>query len=611
MLLFSISKPVLFLFMLFICYGTTARNPVSSNLQDANALILTDGTLNTTTGFEGSLDLADWHVELDPLRGPVFMPAPPLADPYSALNMGLNGWVNAIAISGTDVYVGGNFTGVAPGVAAVPGLNYIAKWNGTAWSTLDMGLNSWVNAITVSGTDVYVGGKFTGVGSGGAAVTDLRYIAKWNGTAWSALGKGLDDVVHAIAISGTDVYVGGNFTADGSIGTATSLMKIAKWNGTTWFALDSGLNYAVYALAVSGTDVYVGGLFTDVGQDGTAVIGLNHIAKWNGTAWSALDRGLNNQVKALAVSGTDVYVGGWFIDVGLNGTTVSGINHVAKWNGTAWSALAIGLNSWVYALAVSGTDVYVGGIFGSAGTNSSFVSSLSYIAKWNGTAWSALDNGVNRWVNALAVSGTDVYLGGEFTNVGLFAAATVTGINRIAKYPLSVVLPVELLGFKGKYNEGGNLLTWQTAIEVNNKGFEIERKQGDAWQNIGFVAAKSKANDYTFKDEKPLDINYYRLKMVDNDGTFTYSKVISVSMNKAFLKELNIYPNPTKASIVVEYPLSIKAEISVLNALGQLQKQITAENNLTIINLQDLPAGMYFVRLNTEGGYLMKKFVKE
>ena len=65
--------------MLFTCYGTTARNPVSSNLQDANALILPDGTLNTTTGFEGSLDLADWHVELDPLWGPVFMPAPPVA----------------------------------------------------------------------------------------------------------------------------------------------------------------------------------------------------------------------------------------------------------------------------------------------------------------------------------------------------------------------------------------------------------------------------------------------------------------------------------------------------------------------------------------------------
>lgn len=89
---------LIFMFMLSV-WAIYANNPLvgntvallmQSNLQDARALVLHDGTLNTTTGFEGSLNLSGWHVELDPLKGPIFMPAPPLASPFSALDQGLN-----------------------------------------------------------------------------------------------------------------------------------------------------------------------------------------------------------------------------------------------------------------------------------------------------------------------------------------------------------------------------------------------------------------------------------------------------------------------------------------------------------------------------------------
>ncbi|MEK9138399.1 MAG: hypothetical protein AAB393_14840, partial [Bacteroidota bacterium] len=109
-----------------------------------------------------------------------------------------------------------------------------------------------------------------------------------------------------------------------------------------------GTNDWVRAIAVSGNDIYVGGSFTTVEK-----IVANRIAKWNGTSWSALGDGLNNTVYTLAVSGSDIYVGGSFTTAG--GTTA---NRIAKWNGTSWSALGSGTSDDVHAIAISGNDVY-------------------------------------------------------------------------------------------------------------------------------------------------------------------------------------------------------------------------------------------------------------
>src|SRR5207247_5533609 len=95
---------------------------------------------------------------------------------------------------------------------------------------------------------------------------------------------------------------------------------IGKWNGSTWTALGSGINAAVLALAVSGTDVYAGGEFGGV-------------AKWNGSTWTALGSGMGSGdsflppfVSALAFSGSDLYAAGWFTTAG--GSTA---NDIADW----------------------------------------------------------------------------------------------------------------------------------------------------------------------------------------------------------------------------------------------------------------------------------------
>jgi len=124
-------------------------------------------------------------------------------------------------------------------------------------------MNGGVAALAVSGSNLYAGGSFTTAGGHVA-----KYIAKWDGSSWSALGSGIDGEVHALAVSGTDVYAGGGFTRAGGL-AATS---IAKWDGTKWSALDSGMNNVVSALAVSGSDLYAGGAFTTAGGKVSAYI---------------------------------------------------------------------------------------------------------------------------------------------------------------------------------------------------------------------------------------------------------------------------------------------------------------------------------------------------
>src|SRR5690349_3533223 len=102
---------------------------------------------------------------------------------------------------------------------------------------------------------------------------------------------GIVGVVNAVAVSGTNVYVGGDFTILGK----TNFNHIAHWDGRQWSPLDDGLNAQVYALAVQGNDVFAGGSFT-----ANSETNLNHIARWDGTKWYPVGNGVSSDVLAIA-----------------------------------------------------------------------------------------------------------------------------------------------------------------------------------------------------------------------------------------------------------------------------------------------------------------------
>lgn len=261
-------------------------------------------------------------------------------------------------------------------------------------------------------------------------VSRLDRIAKWDGRGWSSAVdspvNGVDGAVRALAASERDLYLGGDFAmVDG-----TRANGVAKWNGHEWSGLGGGVKGRVWAIAVRGKEVYVGGDFTEAG--GKPAQG---IARWDGRSWSALSSGITGSrdhfatptVYALAVRGRNVYVGGQFAMAG--GVTANGI---AMWDGHTWTALGGGVRTGtddgvVRDLALRGRDLYAGGQFITAGDVSAH-----NIAKWNGRRWSALGSGVRgnlETVLTIGVQGRDVYVGGMFTMAGGLRASNLAKWN--------------------------------------------------------------------------------------------------------------------------------------------------------------------------------------
>lgn len=352
---------------------------------------------------------------------------------------GFDGPVNSLAVFDADgsgpnppfLYAGGPFD-TGGGVLA----HGLVRWDGTSWSGTPSGLSSGPETMIVFDDDgpgpnapaLFVGGSHSMAGG-----IIARGVAKWDGSSWSAVGGGTDSTVLALAVFDDDgagpnlpaLFAGGVFTAAGGVAAS----HVAKWDGSSWSPLGSGVNDMVHALTVFDDDgpgpnapaLFAAGRFTQAG--GAAA---NYIARWDGAAWSPLGSGVNDSVRALAVFDDDgpgtglpaLYVGGLFGWAGGIMTT-----EIARWDGAAWSALGSGVNEIVHALAVyddgqNPPELYVGGRFTGAGGMPA-----SRIARWSGSSWSQVAGGVNRLVTSLLVFDPDgpgpasavLVAGGDFT----------------------------------------------------------------------------------------------------------------------------------------------------------------------------------------------------
>jgi photosystem II stability/assembly factor-like uncharacterized protein len=222
--------------------------------------------------------------------------------------------------------------------------------------------------------------------------------ATWDGT---HLMKHIGGHVNAIADTADWVIYGGVFNTFGN-SKVSNLAAISKTTGQVT-DLGGGVNGEVHAVAVVGSELYVCGSFNLAG--GVAASG---IARWDGTAWSSVGGAAIN-ANALVVIGTDLYVGGSFSSVG--GIAAS---NIAKWDGAAWTALGAGISGpngtypRVYALAAANGQLYAAGHFETADGVAA-----QNIAKWNGSTWTALGTGLaTEEVTSLAADGTKVYAGG-------------------------------------------------------------------------------------------------------------------------------------------------------------------------------------------------------
>lgn len=180
---------------------------------------------------------------------------------------------------------------------------------------------------------------------------------------------------------------------------------------------------------------------------------------------------------------------------------------------------------------------------------------------------------------------------------------------------VEVVLPVELLSFQAKKLEKTVLLNWETANELNNEKFIIEHSNdGQSFTAIGEVQGNGNSNEsiaYQFVDQKPVaGINYYRLKQLDFDGQFAYSKLVNIFLDIEG-NSTQLFPNPTNGKLSIRSASQATATVQVYNLNGVLQlQQVFGEGQELIIDLANLPKGNYLIVVQQDNQRFQERVVK-
>jgi hypothetical protein len=269
-----------------------------------------------------------------------------------------------------NIYVGGYFQNSG-------GNRYVAKFNGTAWSELGgantLAANSIITSICRDASgNIYAGGDFFKW----VNTKRQRYVAKFNGTVWSDLG-GTNALVFNSFISSICCDAAGNIYAAGDFTNGSGKRYVAKFNGTSWSELGGtnalAANKVILSICKDASgNIYAGGDFTNSSN-------IGYVAKYNGISWSELG-GTNSMYISGSITtictdaSNNIYAGGNF----SNGSYY----YVAKYNGTSWSELggtnALAANNGIYSICsdVSG-NIYASGDFFK--TNG-----LRYIVKYKG-----------------------------------------------------------------------------------------------------------------------------------------------------------------------------------------------------------------------------------
>jgi hypothetical protein len=225
---------------------------------------------------------------------------------------------------------------------------------------------------------------------------------------------------------------------------------------------------------------------------------------------------------------------------------------------------------------------------------------------WNGTQWLDLSAGPNAGGNAE-----------NSTLTGIIP--TGTAITAIAVGSVEMPLPVTLVSFTGKSIENTTILNWTTTEEMNASHFEIQRS-GDAkhFEVIGEVYAKGDSKvlvNYDFTDTTPMaGANYYRLKQIDRDGTYAFSKTISVSFDANV--QIKVYPNPVTDILHVESNAPL-ASFEIYNLNGSKVQtsahsstgfsEATGGSKNGIIDVSGYPRGVYLLKVNGQAFKIVKQ----
>jgi len=341
------------------------------------------------------------------------------------------------------------------------------------------------------------------------------------------------------------------------------------------------------------------------------------------------------------VSGTTLgasnmqFVGGF---VGLHDNNNSILNCYSRGNVSASGKIAGGFAGYNADTLVT---CYSTGTVSASSNAGGFCGWNSYTA--SACFWDTQTSGTSTAVGLGSATGITGKTTAEMKTASTFTSAgwdfttvwEMVGTNypRLRNNP-DAALPVELVSFSAKGTNTSVELKWSTATEVNNYGFEIEKRMmkdegGSAkleesigWETIGFVEGAGNSNtarEYSYTDSKLNAGKYsYRLKQIDRDGKFEYSQEVEVNIAAPLVFELKQnYPNPFNPTTTIEFtiPSDGLTTLKIYNVIGQEVATLVNEElkagtyHQVIFNARGLASGVYFARLYSTNQTQLKKLL--
>ncbi len=193
-----------------------------------------------------------------------------------------------------------------------------------------------------------------------------------------------------------------------------------------------------------------------------------------------------------------------------------------------------------------------------------------------------------------------------------------------ANFPVRILetIPVEFISFTAVSNDGEVRLNWSTATETNNKEFQVERKDNftGKWNQFGVMkgsGTSTERSDYAFTDQNPSSgMNYYRLKQIDLNGSFSYSDILEVSVTPMNFVLKQNYPNPFNPVTTIDYHIPVQGNVSlkVYDITGKEAATLIKENqkagqHSVRFDASGLASGVYIYKLVTDNYSASKKLL--
>jgi photosystem II stability/assembly factor-like uncharacterized protein len=434
---------------------------------------------------------------------------------------------------------------------------------GKIWKTILEEQNYWYNFVT----DIY----FIDENTGWASIFDNGLLIKTTdgGASWNETGNFFADEI---------------FFTDQNIGWKASISPAGIWKSTdggiTWIQKSSAFCSGVY--------------FSDVNHGWAVGTGGNILVSTNGgETWISKSGGTTTNLNS--VHFYDINNG---ICVGNSGTVL-----LTTDGGENWNLQNLNIVNKLNSASFSGeANIWI------AGAGGTIISSNDL-----GNNWTFFNGITSNTLNSISFISE---------NDGWFAGRNGT----ILKYQNDVT-PVELLSFTANFDNGNVTLSWQTATETNNLGFEIERSSdGKSYSYIGFVKGRGNSTSttsYLYVDQNPdgSDHFQYRIKQIDLDGTYEYSNVIEVKIVPNNFTLYQNYPNPFNPTTKIKYTIpSVAAKnnlpviLKVYDILGnEVATLVDEAKQPGIYEVEfaksDLVSGVYFYQMQVADFSQTKKMV--